>query len=377
LVSALLALGAGTGVVAEQRMAGSVATIQASREPLVAFSPTSGQRIARFPQVDHRPLKSERTAGVFAIADDGHGGWWIGGSFRAIGDAHCANLAHIRADLSVDRNCPNIAAPYPGAAVVALARRRNVLFLGGFFYRVGGQRRSGLAAVSSTSGELLPWNPRSNEGASSLALAGRTLYAAGSFSHLGGKRRFSLGAIDVGTAKATAWDPRPDANIHGDSADTVVQAGSVVYVAGAFAHLRGVSRPGFAATSAKTGAPLPSPPLSKGFVNSFTVIGRTLYVSVGDPAKLEAFDSATGAVKRAWKPGYSGEPQATSLLRFVGVTRNSVYVASGIARADVIRVLDANTGQLRSWRPRGLVGNANVLAVSRRYVLIGTSPRYP
>jgi hypothetical protein len=293
---------------------------------------------------------------------------------------HCTTLAHIRADLTVDSNCPNIKVNPPTFAVVtALVRRKNTLFVGGYLYRIGGQRRDGLAAVSNSTGKLLSWNPGPNPGAdidvTSLSLGQHSLYVAGMFTRLGGKKRFSLGAVDVQNARATAWDPRPDASIHGDSAFDVARSGPVVYVAGDFAHLGRVARPGFASVSARTGLPLRLPRLLAGGIDDFAVDPQSLYVSVGDPSRLYRFDSITGSRDTRWAPGYEGEPRAPLLLRVLGVARGSVYVDSGLANGDVVRALDANTGALRAWTPPFVRGSINTVAVSKRLVLFGTGRR--
>jgi hypothetical protein len=202
------ALGLIGGANADRRDFGSAV---ASREPLVVFSATTGKMVAGFPRVDPRPLSSDSDAEVNSIVDDGHGGWWVGGRFRGIGNSHCTALAHIHADLTVDRNCPKMKTlPTFFAYVGTLARRKDTLFVGGYFYRINGQRRDGLAAVSNTTGKLLLWNPGSDgQGATSLSLGQHSLYVAGFFAQLGGKKRASLGAVDVQTAKATVQTASP------------------------------------------------------------------------------------------------------------------------------------------------------------------------
>src|SRR5438128_2712667 len=39
---------------------------------------------------------------VYAVAPDGHGGWFIGGSFEKVGDEPRSNLAHFRSDGTLD-----------------------------------------------------------------------------------------------------------------------------------------------------------------------------------------------------------------------------------------------------------------------------------
>jgi outer membrane protein assembly factor BamB len=64
------------------------------------------------------------------------------------------------------------------AAVMTLAVDRNILYLGGYFNQIGGQIRTGLAAVDAATGELQPW--RANfEGITAMHVVGPRLYING------------------------------------------------------------------------------------------------------------------------------------------------------------------------------------------------------
>ena len=75
-----------------------------------------------------------RVAGVVnAAVPDGLGGWYIGGSFTSVGGVARANIAHIRADNSVDAWGPN-----PNNGVNCLAMNGSSLVVGGVFSTIGG-----------------------------------------------------------------------------------------------------------------------------------------------------------------------------------------------------------------------------------------------
>src|SRR5262245_6400911 len=74
---------------------------------------------------------------VLAVAPDGVGGWFIGGSFAAVGGFPRSNVAHILAD--------NMVASWdPGAngAVHAIAVTASRVYVGGEFTSIGGQPRN-------------------------------------------------------------------------------------------------------------------------------------------------------------------------------------------------------------------------------------------
>ena len=70
--------------------------------------------------------------------------------------------------------------------VNALALYGGTLFVGGGFFALDGQLRSGLAAVDAATGTLAAWNPAPNGGIETMAVAGNTLYVGGSFKSIGG-----------------------------------------------------------------------------------------------------------------------------------------------------------------------------------------------
>jgi trimeric autotransporter adhesin len=67
-----------------------------------------------------RLLRGHVSGPVYAMVDDGRGGWFIGGDFPTVGGVACPYLAHIRADGDLDRRW----CPAPNAGVRALARGR-------------------------------------------------------------------------------------------------------------------------------------------------------------------------------------------------------------------------------------------------------------
>ncbi len=71
-----------------------------------------------------------------------------------------ANIAHIKADKSLDLNwAADASGGYPPAGVCALAISGSILYVGGNFTTIGGQPRNYIAALDAATGNVTGWNP--------------------------------------------------------------------------------------------------------------------------------------------------------------------------------------------------------------------------
>jgi outer membrane protein assembly factor BamB len=265
----------------------------ASREISVCRLARSGRRaIARFQDVREREWVGAfepRTGNVLWKAsigtqDDqyrscalqaGPTHVFIGGSFRTNGEGARQVVAALDARTGQllawrhPRLGNNVGQLWVGA--LALTPRR--LYLAGTFGTVGGRKRIGFAAVSPTTGRLLPWKslsvaPNADHGIfpvngkvvvagehgavvfdersgheirhtilshGHLFPTGRLLYVGGDvhngFSELSGKPRNNLAAYDLTTGELTDWAPNLDVFVNVGS---VVPAGDRVLVVGVF-----------------------------------------------------------------------------------------------------------------------------------------------
>ena len=262
---------------------------------LVAMSATTGAVVGGFPRIPG--------GRVYAIADDGRGGWYVGGSFKTIGGVRCPNLAHVTAGLTVERSwCPR-----PNGTIRALLRVGSTLYVGGeFLHRIAGKRREGLAAFNTRSGALRPWNPGLSgfdDAAYDLAsdAKGTTVYVEGSFEKLGGARRTNLGAVSAATGRATSFAPNPDADQHGDSVEAFAVGAHAVYAWGAFSKIGGKASDGQVALGPATGRQLAGwHPHLNGFAYAAAVHGSQ--VLVAGPG-LVALDGKTGAKRWSERTG--------------------------------------------------------------------------
>src|SRR5689334_14320019 len=106
---------------------------------------------------------------VGAVAPDGSGGCYIGGSFTSVAGVARLNLAHLRADGTLDGWNPGA-----DGDVRALAVSGSTVYAGGDFTSIGGQARNYIAALDATSGLAMAWNPGANNVIISLAVSGDT-----------------------------------------------------------------------------------------------------------------------------------------------------------------------------------------------------------
>ena len=105
----------------------------------------SGNALENFPHVNGT---------VHKIVSDNNGGFVLGGNFSQVGNVSVTNLAHVRADFSVDETFR----PQVGGEVRSLGFLWNTVYVGGGFTTVDGEPRTHLAAISLTQG-LLSWAP--------------------------------------------------------------------------------------------------------------------------------------------------------------------------------------------------------------------------
>jgi Domain of unknown function (DUF5122) beta-propeller len=308
---------------------------------------------------------------VAAAASDGSGGWFLLGKERLwIDGVRRTSLVHVTASGRLDTAWqPRI----QGGSVAAIAVRGATVFLGGDFTRVNGKARMSLAAVNARSGALAPWAPRGGvkervdkklEQADVYDLAlspnGRTLYAVGDFELIGGKERSGAAALSTADASVGAWNPRPGA---GAQELVVSPRGDVVYLSGYFSRAGGQRREGLAAVDTRRGRATAWRPVvdESAEISGMAPAGDVVYLagdfeSLGGRTRhgIGAVDARTGAVT-SWEPAIDAD-DVTAVA--VSADRSLVYVAGDFnvvdgERRDLLAALDARTGELVDWDPRG------------------------
>src|SRR6185503_9090410 len=145
---------------------------------------------------------------VNAVVSNG-GTIYIGGDFSRVGPATGSGVA-------LDAGSGAAQQPYPKVVGVVYAVARDGKggwFVGGSFTHVRGQPRSNLAHLDAD-GVLTAWNPGANLPVRAMAVIGRTVYVGGDFTSIGGQERNRIAAIDAVDATVTAWNPIANSSVH-------------------------------------------------------------------------------------------------------------------------------------------------------------------
>lgn len=304
---------------------------------------------------------------VYALAPDGSGGVYIGGSFTSVtpsgGTAVTRNsLAHIKADGSVDSAWN----PNADSFVTTIAVSGSTVYVGGFFANVGGQSRAYLAALDATTGVADPnWEPDPDANINVITVSGSIVYVGGPFANIGGATRNGIAALDAvgvgsGFGDATLWDP--DANdTLGNSATVyaIIVSGSTVYVGGGFLNIGGQNRKFIASVNANTGLATTWDPSANSPVFALALSGNIVYAGGGFTTfknntvirhYIAALDATGTGIPTLW------DPNANADVNTIVVSGSTVYVGgtfvsiAGQSR-NHLASLDATTGAATTWDP--------------------------
>lgn len=191
---------------------------------------TTAELIPGFPMVEN--------GDVTIVIPDNAGGWYLGGYFTKVAGETRRGLAHILSDGSVDPSWIfDISGGYE--EVLDLALIGDTLYVGGTFDSVAGETRTGLAAIDLSNTTLSTWNPVVESGEdiriSKFYVDGTTLLVGGAFSTINGDARKSVASFE-----STTGDLNPffvDLVPHwGENAqvEAFAKIGSDLYIGGSF-----------------------------------------------------------------------------------------------------------------------------------------------
>lgn len=328
---------------------------------------------------------------VDAIAPDGSGGFYIGGDFTSVGGAPHKNLAHIRADGSLDPSWD----PSTNANVSALAASGSTVFVGGSFNGTnsvdGSSSRNYLAALDATTGAVAPgFNPNPNGFVDALSVAGTTLYAGGNFSGpnaIGGQSRGYAAALDTGTGAVQSWNPNLDGSVLA-IATSGSGATTTIYVGGNFGHANGATIRNRAAAFDASGTVTGWNPDADSSVDAIAVTPGAVYiggffthVDASVRVAVAETDPSTG-IPTSWTAGVTsaGTPSVASLAVVSGALYlggNFDHVTASVARRNLAAVTTSagnpgNPGSALPWNPSAN-GGVDALAEAGGRVIAGGS----
>ena len=380
-------------------IAGTFDRVGPSTGCAVPFDPVTAQPVLPFARVPGI---------VHAVVPDGAGGWYVGGAFEGIDGQPVRNLAHLLANGHVAAWTPN-----PDSEVLAISISGNTLYagghfehiggaaryklgavdlttgaaaafdagltqiapnawpyvhtiaatpaavyVGGYFFTIGGQPRARVAALDPATGLAKSWNANCDGDVYRFVPVGGTVFAGGNFSNIGGQARSAVAELDAVTGNATSWSPF---YVHGIANDLAVTA-TQVYACGQFDYVGFDSRFNGAAFDRGTATLLPFAPVVDGIIRSIALDGGTLYLAGdisevgGQPRNgLAAVDATTGALK-PWAPDVNRSRFAVPASEALVATNGAVFAGGsytsvgGVARTNVA-ALDLGTGHPTSWAP--------------------------
>jgi trimeric autotransporter adhesin len=338
-----------------------------TRYAIAALDASSGDATTWAPDAGNLPYGN---ANVSALAVSGAivyaGGW-----FTSIGGQTRSGIAALSASsgLATAWNPNASGGTSIGSPVLALAVSGSTVYAGGWFAWIGGQSRTGIAALSASSGLATAWDPGVGGIVDALAVSSSTIYAGGSFTSIGGQTRNYIGALDASSGLATAWGADADGTVN-----ALVVSGSTVYAGGDFDSIGGRTRNHVAALDA-SGAATAWNPNASGFVYTLAVSGSTVYAggyftSIGGQARndIAALDAGSG-LATAW------DPNANDIVDALAVSGSTVYAGGdftsiGGQTRNHIAALDAGTGLATAWDPNAST-SVRALAVSGSTVYAG------
>jgi hypothetical protein len=309
---------------------------------------------------------------VTAAAPDGSGGWYIGGTFSAVGGVVRTNLARVCSDNTVDP----LWNPGPNDTVSVVTVAGNRIYVGGGFTRIGGQTRNHVAALDPATGEALVWNPNANDWVRAIAVEGNRVYVGGEFTRMGSATRNRIAAVDATTGSVLSWNPNAN-----NVVNSLLAVGDAVYVGGLFTSIGTKPRNRIAALEAGTGVATAWNPNANAQVSSLAAAGGIVYAgglftSIGAQTRnrIAALDSTTG-LATAWDADANDDVLALALAGgklYVGGRFTTIGGAERVALAS----LDLDTGAAQPWHPivlnqDGTSPRVSVLAAEGNELLAG------
>jgi len=248
--------------------------------------------------------------------------------------------------------------PDVNAVVRAMAITSNsaTLYIGGEFTMVNtNQPRNYIAAIDALSGIVTNWDPDADAIVHDIRLSqdGATLYMAGDFTSFnsGVDVRQYIAAISTASGAVTPWEPDADAVVR---SITLSDDGATIYVGGDFTVIGQQARSNLAALSASSGAAIPAwVPVTASNIYVTRLSSDESALFAGGVNELTAFNVSDGAVVPSFNPGATVgtvetiEISSDDHMLYLGGSFSSI---AGQARNNIARY-DLVEDTLTAWDP--------------------------
>lgn len=337
---------------------------------LVKVSSTTGIVDNNFPKVDGK---------VYTAAEDGNGGWYIGGDFISIGGLTRNNIARINSDGTIHPWNPN-----SNDIINQIVLSGNDIFVTGSFSFIGGQLRSNIAKLNNTTGDAdILWNANTVD-VSCITVSGNDVYVGGSFTSIGGQPIKYLAKLNYTTGNADPlWNPNPVPNVNPITYRhifSIVVYGNDVYAAGEFRAIGGQTKTNLAKLNNTNGAADPNwNSTASAPVFTLSLIGNDLYVGgmfnlVGSLSRImiARIDLNSGEVDPLWNPN------SNNFIKSIKVIGSYVYAGGdfinigGLPRNKIARLNLTNGEADPNWDPGANDAAYPILSAGNDILIGGT-----
>ena len=285
---------------------------------------------------------------------------YLGGWFDKIGQQDRKNLASF--DLSTG-NLTNWK-PSTNHFVHKLLISESILIIGGGFQFVNRQTNPALAKLDLSTGELLDWNPFASHTYDvdiiDLAEKDGIVYTVGRFRNVNGKKKNNLAAFDITSGQLTEWKASSDFG-----AQAIALGGNHLLIGGTFKSIGGVDRINLASIDMDSGRATDwqlDTDLASRSVESFLLEDEILYIggnfnSLGSNTRyhLASYDISNNTLTE-WKPEVDLSNTAYSLVSNLVLHNKILYVGgtfgnlNGAIRTN-LGAYNTTNGVLLSWEP--------------------------
>lgn len=181
---------------------------------------------------------------ISSIALQADGKILVGGNFSTIGEEARNSIARLEPNGVVDTGFDPDAGEFQSVSTIALQADGKIL-LGGSFSSIGGQTRHGIARLNPNGTADIAFNPDSlgiiRINCIAVQADGKVL-VGGEFTRIGGQARTNIARLDSTTGLADSFNP----NVSGAVVSLAVQPDGKILVGGPFQNVGGQARNGIA-----------------------------------------------------------------------------------------------------------------------------------